>query len=543
MTRSRARRRWPVLTVALAAVAAVSCSSDDATGTEASGTSAAPATTATAGPATATTTDSVAFTVRSPEEITPPVEDGEGVIRPQPSPPLPEGYVEEELFVAGTATSFTATETPDDGSWTATPSDEAEYRTRVLVRRPPADAFSGTVVVEWFNVSAIESAPDWAFLAEEIARAGHAYVGVSAQAQGVEGGETLLDVQVDPETAEDLDAVADASGLKNIDPQRYGTLVHPGDAYSYDIFSQVGRAAATPAGDLLGGLQPAHVIAVGESQSAAFLTTLVNAVHPLDPVFDGFLVHSRGAGSAPLDGDLAAARRRSDVADAMRRGVHVRTDLDVPVFLFETETDLTLLGYAHARQPDTDLIRTWEVAGTAHADAHLLRSMLGGPRDPSVGSLLGCTEPINTGPQHEVLQAALRRLVEWVADGIEPPAGDRIELVDGDADEVAIARDERGIAIGGVRTPLVDVPVATLTGDPPGGGSIAELREGGGVCFLFGATIAFDRATLVDLYGTADAYVEAFRASADDAVAAGFLLQEDADELVAEAEANRALFE
>ncbi len=39
------------------------------------------------------------------------------------------------------------------------------------------------------------------------------------------------------------------------DPARYGTLVHPGDSYSYDIFSQAGQALPTPgAVDPLGGL-------------------------------------------------------------------------------------------------------------------------------------------------------------------------------------------------------------------------------------------------------------------------------------------------
>jgi hypothetical protein len=272
-----------------------------------------------------------------------------------------------------------------------------------------------------------------------------------------------------------------------------------------------------------------------------FLSTLVNAVHPLDPTFDGFLIHSRGASVAPLDGDYASAREDRDATEDDREGVRMRTDLDVPVLLFEAETDLTLLGYAHARQPDTDLTRTWEVAGTAHADAHLLRSMLGGPRDPEVGSMLGCTEPINTGPHHEVLQAALHHLVEWAANGTPPPEGERIELVDGD--EVAIARDEHGIAIGGVRNPLVDVPVATLSGDPPEGMSSEDLASGDrGVCALFGHTTPFDQDTLVELYGTADAYLEAFRAAADEAVAAGFLLQAEADELIAEAEENSELF-
>ena len=41
--------------------------------------------------------------------------------------------------------------------------------------------------------------------------------------------------------------------------------------------------------------------------------------------------------------------------------------------MLESETDLLFtLDYFPSRQEDTDLIRTWEMAGTAHADAFLL---------------------------------------------------------------------------------------------------------------------------------------------------------------------------
>ena len=480
----------------------------------------------------------VTFTGSAPDEIAPPTVEGKGVNMPQPAAPAPEGYVTEELLVGGMATSFEAEDTPRDGHWAARPANEARYRTRVIVRRPASAAdFSGTVILEWFNVSAIEASPDWAFTSEEIGREGHAYIGVSAQAQGVEGGDTLLEVEVDPEEAEEAGASTDTTGLKHIDPERYGTLLHPGDAYAFDIFAEVGRAVTESADALLGGLQATSVIAAGESQSAAFLTTYVNAVHPLDPVFDGFLIHSRGGGGAPIDGDLIAARTGAN-ADAFRKsGVQIRTDVDVPVLIFETETDLTLLGYASARQPDTELVRTWEVAGLSHADAHFIRSIIGGPRDPSVGSLLGCSDPINVGPQHEVIQAALHHLVRWVQGGDPPPPGTVIELTEDE--DTSIARDDLGIALGGVRHPLVDVPTATLSGDPPGGASFEEL----GVCSLFGSTTPLDQDTLLDLYSSADEYVAAFTASADAAVQAGYLLRPDADALVAEAEANRALFE
>lgn len=224
-------------------------------------------------------------TANSATDIAAPPTAGKGISLPQPATALPPGFVQEEYFVGGTATRFDPLDTPDDGFWTVEPGAEATYRTRVIVRRP-ADAadFSGTVVLEWFNVSAIEAAPDWTYLSEEIGREGHAYVGVSAQCQGVEGGETLIDVEVDSEAAARAGVSRlDNSGLKNIDPERYGTLAHPGDAYAYDIFSQVGRAARESPSALFGPLVPAQVIAIGESQSAFFLSTLVNAVHRMHP--------------------------------------------------------------------------------------------------------------------------------------------------------------------------------------------------------------------------------------------------------------------
>ena len=49
-------------------------------------------------------------------------------------------------------------------------------------RRPNPPTFSGTVVVEWLNVSGgVDADPEWASLHEEIVRAGDTWVGVSAQ--------------------------------------------------------------------------------------------------------------------------------------------------------------------------------------------------------------------------------------------------------------------------------------------------------------------------------------------------------------------------
>ena len=197
------------------------------------------------------------------------------------------GYSEHEYVAAGTATSYTSSERTSDGRWTFTPDGAAPYRTRVLVRMPadPAD-FSGTVVLEWLNVSGgADANPEWAGIHEEVIRQGHAWVGVSAQMIGVMGGPVL--VRTNSPGAENA-----GLGLRAIDPERYGTLDHPGDGFAFDIYTQVARAIRSGAG--LDGPTPDVLVAAGESQSAFALVTYYNGVQPLTQAFDGFFVHSRG---------------------------------------------------------------------------------------------------------------------------------------------------------------------------------------------------------------------------------------------------------
>jgi len=310
------------------------------------------------------------------------------------------GYVEREYVASGTASSYTPTvPLSGDGRWTFEPDDTAPYRTRILVRRPAhAKDFSGTVVVEWLNVSGgLDADPDYVSLKEELIRQGHAWVGVSAQLIGVEGGPVLV-------VAPGGEGLA-GKGLKTIDPARYGSLEHPGDGFSFDIFTQVARALRMR-GPAMGGLKPRRLLAAGESQSALALVTYYNGVQPLTGAFDGFFVHSRASVGLPLVGPGEYA----DLAGGLGTSpTFFRTDLGAPVIDLQAETDVTgILDSVVVRQPDSDTFRLWEVAGTAHADAHLL-----GP----IADAVDCGAPINAGPLHLVAKAALRRLDEWVRTG------------------------------------------------------------------------------------------------------------------------------
>lgn len=430
------------------------------------------------------------------------------------------GYEQVEVFISGSASSYVNVgELGTDGLWDVEASDTADYKTRALIYRPiSADAFSGVVIVEWLNVSGgLDAAPDWISLHTEIARQGHVWVGVSAQVAGIEG----------------RDSGIGRLYLKAANPERYGSLSHPGDSFSYDMFAQVAQALRNPTDNApLQGLVPERMVAVGESQSAGRLISWINMLAPRYALFDGYIVHSRTGGSAPVS--------QSPQAEVdMPRVVNVRADLNQPTLMFQTESDLLLLNSLPSNQPDSRNFRLWEVAGTAHADVYTLRTGhfdLGD--DPSVArvvettegapgsGIITCERPINSGPAHWVLKAGLRGLIDWIDNGRALPEAPRLAVTE---DGEAFQLDALGNVLGGIRTNYVDVPVAVLSGLGQSGESF---------CRIFGTTVLFDDAQLGELYPTEQDYVEAVRASTEAAIAEGFLLEPDAALIVEDAAAS-----
>jgi hypothetical protein len=420
------------------------------------------------------------------------------------------GYRQSEFLLTGTASSYVATGALEsDGRWQVTPAGTAPYTTRIVVYRPASPArFNGSVIVEWLNVSAgLDVAPEWVVAHNELIREGYAWVGVSAQVVGV-------------------------NATRAADPVRYADLAHPGDSFSYDIFAQAGLAIRRSAGRILGGLRPQAVLGEGESQSASRLTTYINAVHPVARAYDGFLVHSRFAGGAPLSQAPQADVPTPQVA-------RFRTDLDVPLLVVQAETDVLALGSFAARQPDSPRFRLWEMAGTAHADHYIANIGAGDTGngaagvaafdamlDPPIGTpSFTCAVPINTGPMHYVMDTAQYALNRWVTAGIAPATAARLDVATSGPAPVFVL-DEHGNVRGGVRTPAVDVPVATLSGLGQSGASF---------CFLFGTTVPFGAEKLATLYPSHAQFVARWAAATVASAVAGFIRSADAAELIAAA--------
>jgi Alpha/beta hydrolase domain len=413
------------------------------------------------------------------------------------------GYTEEEYFFEGLATRYRPIgEFGQDGRWSVEPDGEVPFHTRAVVRRPiDPQKFNGTVVVEWNNVSMgceIFEQGDSAAIFDD----GFAYVGVSAQRVGVHG------------------FAAHPQGLVAWDPDRYGSLHIDDDTLSYGVFSEVAKAIGptrptTPI-DPLGGLEVRKLLAVGGSQSAGRLVTYINAVQPIEQIFDGFIAFTWfGSGSSVDIGQVMDPSGGPDGRPPMHV-TQIRDDLSVPVMIVNSECE-TLACYP-VRQPDTERYCYWEVAGAPHGPRlHMERIVPKLARD-------GVADPANFDlqamvpvPWAPVFDAALGHVNRWI-DGGPPPPPQPLIVVQGEPP--SIVRDDDGNAVGGVRVPEMDAPTSE---------NIGAMEEPGPTALMGRWTpLAPDR--LHALYPEPGSYLAAYEKAADKAVAAGVLRQHDADE-------------
>ena len=403
----------------------------------------------------------------------------------------PFDYMEEEFYIEGSAPLITLaadnTATVDAGSPYA-------YKTRVIVRRPKSSrAFNGTVILEWPNSSAgNDFEVDWTWSHEHLMRRGFVHVGVTLVPRGTEG----------------------PNGLRNWNPTRYGSLdvsaggkvVGPaGPRLDFGILSDVARAIKKPSGtSLVGDLKVRNIVATGHAGAAQSLGRYYNVIHPLHGVVDGFVIHS------PLNASPFNV---------------LRTDLRTPVWKLLSESDV-LAGQALVRQPDTPFLRTWEVAGTSHGDFEVNETRLTlWARDlPGVSTALEqCTPPILSHVPSSLVQAAVYdHMKQWVETGKQPPSAPPITLTSigkfGTPEETrsVAARDEHGIALGGIRLADVDVPTATNSGWNEG---CRNTR---------GSYAPFDSAKLARLYSSRARYLAEVNRVTDANLRAGYITKEGA---------------
>ena len=417
------------------------------------------------------------------------------------------GYVEEEFFFSGVANTYDATFSGGIGARpTASPTANVvtsgnPYTTRMVVRRPANPGrFNGVVVVEWMNATSNYDVEALWFRAHEFfLREGYAWVGITAQSG--------------PITNPTL-------GLKQFSPARYGSLdltaggkFPSGDPMGYDVFAQGIQAVRHAA--VLGPLtrHVKKVVGAGVSQSAGRLSVLMNAIQTRDePVMDAALLYIGGE--------------------------RLRTDLNYPIIKLLSETEYTAPASANeiaVLQPDSELLRTWSLAGASHSDwaSFAVRYALLRRDQPSAPLRDNCRNPSRSRvPDRYVISSAIDWLSRWgdrqghSGKAAVPPSSPAIQLA---GDGVTVVRDAYGNALGGIRLAPFAVPVALDSG-------YNEVLPGaGGLCFLNGTHIPFETATLNQLYPTRGAYLAPFTKAVFENLRDGFVLDADAREMLTQA--------
>lgn len=402
------------------------------------------------------------------------------------------GYVDQEFWISGLARTYKATGLlRSDGKWgAAVATSNTPYQTTMLVRRPTDPSkFNGIVIVEWLNVSSgyiIDV--DWGMSKEQFLREGYAYVGITNQKVGLDGS-------------------------KKANPARYAQGQLPNDDLSYDILSQTAKAVRDQPGLVLGGLQPSKVIATGHSQSAIRLVTYVNAIQPLERAFDGFVIHGRGNSGAKIGSGDRYGVPSSTV---------VRNDLQSPVFQIQSEMDVDSQSDT-SKAVDTNKIRYWEVAGASHSDQYLLDAIYAVSSRDTGGQPASCDKPASTLPFYRAQNAVYSHLVKWINQGTLPPTAPRIKR----SLFGRIQRDANGNALGGLRLPEIDVQIAKygISNSTTGSTEFLDLFA----CITSGSTEPFSTSKLTGLYPTRTVYFDKYKAAADAALAAGYLLKADYD--------------
>jgi hypothetical protein len=170
------------------------------------------------------------------------------------------------------------------------------------------------------------------------------------------------------------------------------------------------------------------------------------------------------------------------------------------------------------------MLRTWEIAGSAHADQTAVDYILASTNVWYEGEPIdvnGACGLVNDGPLAQVMRAGIAAFDRWTSDAGAPEAQPLSTTAEG-----VIVRDELGNARGGIRTPSVDAPTTSLSG-----ASTVSLP----ICALFGSRSPLTNEQLATLYTDHGAYIDAVAASARAAVRQRFLLSADARRFVSDA--------
>ncbi len=447
------------------------------------------------------------------------------------------GYVEEEFFVSGLANVYDFDSKGDVIVKTA----NAPYTTRILVRRPAsADKFSGTVVVELLNPTGMyDLDAQWIFSRDHIMASNDIWVGITSKPVTVKALKTF-----DAERYKSLSwanplpldktCPNPISFLPDTKPETENGLV-------WDIVSQVGALLKSEESPLK-SFSIKMVLMTGYSQTGSYMVTYINFIRPLDsaklangkPVYDGYLIGD-GDGNATMLNQCSTPFPPKDPRIVIRPCAE-------PVISIVTQTSV---GYsASARRPDSDSpadrYRRYEVPGSSHMGQKELSFWPSNEDSVKAGGMARgkehiCEELKTYGfsdfPFDFFMNGGFANLKSWVQSGKAPVKVPLIKTKSVPDIPFPVAEtDKYGNAIGGLRSPYVDVPVATYYAS-----STPLIPALAIVCWLSGYKVPFEKEMLNKLYPNRTIYINKVKKSVAGLVKNRLITEDDGQKIIEEA--------
>ncbi|MGX2960622.1 alpha/beta hydrolase domain-containing protein [Peribacillus sp. JNUCC 23] len=422
------------------------------------------------------------------------------------------GYEEKEFFMSGKANVYDINK-KDDPSIKSLGND---YTTRLLVRFPKdASKFSGRVYVDILNASSgVDLEDTFGRSYDWYMNEGHAYIGITSKTDTI-------------------------NALKKFDSNRYADLnwkVNGVDENGlvWDMISQLGtKLRDKSAGDILGGLDPKYVYLSGQSQSGFYLNTYIT-------LFDDFLKKSNKR--KPLfDGYLnLVGPGTTNVRSNGPKPSVTYSETSVPYIVIMSEFEHrfgSLTEYPeYERKKDSNSkknkFRFYEVAGTPHTDPTL--AVIPNSAEIALGNGKGRPPKEYDAGHYEsdlnlqiFVNAAQENMHKWVTKGIPAPSaqGKWIDYKKTKTKGKTLytpKTDEHGNALGGIRAPMMEYPIATYYASRNG----LPFETNGSMVF-------FTADKLAKLYPDFEKdYKKPFIKQAKKLLDTGYILQEGYDKLV-----------
>jgi hypothetical protein len=446
------------------------------------------------------------------------------------------GYIEEEFFISGNANVYGPESSrplrAGEGTLALRPLSTVRrsavpYRTRVLVIRPrDVGVFSGIVHAIPFHNLLAQATVERNFL-----RHGDAWLGVEVCSgtrfgpQEIPSGGVANLLKFNPDRYSGLTiaggtpsdwgqltpgALGKAFETLNFGRQGPEMEVFTQELYrSYaqgpDIFFDVVDGLRSEDETVLPGFSVRRVFTSGASGATLILRPLADYHHNQHmssedrPAVDGYFIsvgnipttRPRGAIVAILQSEAEALRQVSD-------GTELPEDTDDPRF------------------------RSYELPGAGHSISATPESLLdsGSHGDVLPPGIQGLNER-GSSQEYEaydkfnapIVWALWDAMYRWADEGLPMPHAERI--VRDSASPGGIARDVHGNALGGIRTPWVEVPDARY---------VARISESNP---LRAGMKRFDESQMKELYGSREAYLDKVSAQLDELIERRFLLPED----------------